>query len=1707
MKASGLANGNTISSMGFTIGVPQDSVTKGSFKVYLQNTTDAVSRVDTNWTNVTDTTNSLNLSGLTPGKYEWQVRTNCATPSAYSPVASFSNDNLGTCSPPTNLNTTNITTVSAVFNWVAPASAVTNYYIEYKNQDSTSWVSDSVSGVSYTATGLIPNKHYQWHIKTICSGDTSTYLGGSFVTNAVNSCSAPANLTNGTITDTSASVSWTAAAGATYYSLQYRRKGTADWLSASAFTNAYTFKGLGAGTTYEWQVRTVCGAGTGAFISGADFTTTGTTACYAPVNLSANSITDSSVVFTWTAVPGVTSYDVRYRLKGAISWTNAITSMTEVHKDSLSIPNSAGAYTVTFKGGSAFTYSGNGVYVACEYSNSTSNLSSANTTISTTANTVVKNIGGQDSLNLILALTGISKNNTNILPTTLTSTNQRPETRFGSSSLKDSVEVSAVYALGKIAPSFTSSSISALIINHSGISHSYPVTLKVKEQKTNVIRYTTTQNVTVDANDTQLITFTGWSPSLIETDSLIVSIPVQANENVVNNNSNYYIQKVTESIISYDDGSNAITKAGNDTIGGLLLNKYTLSGCGKINSVKVYLSSSAAGHSVYGVALNASKTIIAKSSPFTPDSTQVNNYHTFYFPTQVLLKNEDFYVGLAQPASADEYLPVGVQWEGASARNNAYYRAKLNGDSLTNQPVPGRLMIAAELVSGIPVPSITGKLSLCSSTTDTLTAGSTNVRFADKVINFSSQNSGLQYSADKALGTTDVFPDYAFSPDEWLSATADGRREYLTLHFSNPAQANFIDIYETLNPGAVDSVYVKNPSTSNYDLVYSGTATAAAKSARRNRISFPLTSYNVSEVRIAINSPAVPGYNAIDAVSIGELQSPATFTNYLWSPGGETTQTKSVSDPGTYTLTVTDVNGCQASDSVSVISPVQVVPTITATRPTTFCNGDSTILKSSQKGGNTWSTGATTDSIIVKMAGSYTVTYDDGTSCGTTKSSATTVTVNASPVVSITGATAICSGGSSTLDAGAGYTNYSWSTGAVSQTINVNAQGTYTVKVTNSDGCKATGTVTTTVAPNLSPTIAGSLSFCPGNSTTLDAGPGYSSYVWSTGARTRTLTVNTAGTFSVSVTNSGGCSGTSSVTTSLFTRPSPAITGNLTFCAGTSTTLDAGAGYNSFLWSTGDTTRTISVTAAGNYPVTVTNSNGCSGTASVNTSLYTPPTPAITGNTGFCPGGSATLSANDGFSTYLWSTKATAQSINVSTPGTYTVTVTDSHGCSANTAATINQYTPPSPVISGTLSFCGGNSTTLDAGSGYNSYLWSTQATTQTITATTVGTFSVTVTDNKGCTGSASVTTTKQSSLPKTPGPISGVTTGLCNTTGNVYSISPVSNASSYVWTVPSGATIAGGQGTTSITVNYGSSFTSGNIVVAAANACGQSSSLNPQTLAVHSALGTPAAINGQLTGLCGQTSKQYSIDAVPAATSYTWTVPAGATVASGQGTTTVTVNFSNSFSSGNICVKADNSCSSGGSKCVTLSKVPSITTGISGPVNVCSKQQGVTYSIPAVTGATTYTWTVPSQATITSGQGTNTITVKFSTKGGNVTVKASNSCGSSNVQSLAVIIKCTTTITNTISSKPLNEDVSVQKNMKIYPNPTTGIVNLRFENYKAGAYRVNVFDVTGKMVYSKGLTISGSSIVLDLRHLSKGTYLLNLVSDNSNDIEKVIIN
>ncbi|MBL0327897.1 MAG: T9SS type A sorting domain-containing protein [Bacteroidetes bacterium] len=263
---------------------------------------------------------------------------------------------------------------------------------------------------------------------------------------------------------------------------------------------------------------------------------------------------------------------------------------------------------------------------------------------------------------------------------------------------------------------------------------------------------------------------------------------------------------------------------------------------------------------------------------------------------------------------------------------------------------------------------------------------------------------------------------------------------------------------------------------------------------------------------------------------------------------------------------------------------------------------------------------------------------------------------------------------------------------------------------------------------------------------------------------------------------------------------------------------------------------------------------------------------------------------------------------------------------------------------------------------------------------------------------------------PATPGPISGAS-NICPYLGlNVavtYSVSPVVGASVYIWTVPAYATILSGQGTNSINVRYSSAFVAANITVMASASCGGNSGISSLGLTKTLAT-TPGPIAGPKNNLCPLTTYTYTTTPVASATSYTWAVPSGTTIISGQGTTSLSVSFPATFASGTITVKSVNQCSNSSTVSYAVSKKPATPGAITGIKNVCANIQNgtpLTYSITALAGVSSYQWTTPLGVTLLSGQGTTSVSLSFdpSFVSGTVTVCAVGTCINSNPASIAL--------------------------------------------------------------------------------------------------------
>lgn len=274
------------------------------------------------------------------------------------------------------------------------------------------------------------------------------------------------------------------------------------------------------------------------------------------------------------------------------------------------------------------------------------------------------------------------------------------------------------------------------------------------------------------------------------------------------------------------------------------------------------------------------------------------------------------------------------------------------------------------------------------------------------------------------------------------------------------------------------------------------------------------------------------------------------------------------------------------------------------------------------------------------------------------------------------------------------------------------------------------------------------------------------------------------------------------------------------------------------------------------------------------------------------------------------------------------------------------------------------------------------------------------------------------------PGAISGPLDVCVHVNTNVpitYSIDAVLGAASYQWTVPPGATIQNGQGTTSISVLIDASFAQTNqqfkVRSVSAEGCISASS---NLIVTKTIPAIPAVINGP-TDACPfigqQTTATYSIAPVAGATSYTWTVQGtGISLASGQGTTSVEVSFASTFTTGSVRVTANSNCGSRSPRSLSVSRqIPAAPVAINGQTNVCSligTNTPVTYTIDPVANATSYTWTAPANATIVSGQGTTSVNITFQPGFSTsvLKVKSVNNCFSSGDRQLTLTAASTST-------------------------------------------------------------------------------------------------
>jgi len=335
------------------------------------------------------------------------------------------------------------------------------------------------------------------------------------------------------------------------------------------------------------------------------------------------------------------------------------------------------------------------------------------------------------------------------------------------------------------------------------------------------------------------------------------------------------------------------------------------------------------------------------------------------------------------------------------------------------------------------------------------------------------------------------------------------------------------------------------------------------------------------------------------------------------------------------------------------------------------------------------------------------------------------------PFANLGNDTTICVGGILTLQTDTTYPSYTWSTGAVTPTINIISTGTYWVDVPIGCGTIDRDTIVVTVGSanvNLGP----DQSFCSGDSVQFNAGAGFASYVWNTTASSSSIYANSVGSYTVTVTDAVGCTDSDTADVlNVYALPNVNIGPDTTQCSG-NILLNAGAGFTNYLWQNGSSANNFNATSSGTYWVLITDTNTCIDYDSVIVTINPVPNANLGPDISFCSGQSATL--NPGvFAGYLWSTLSMTPTINVTTAGTYMVGVTNVSGCTdTDTLVVQNVYPLPSPNLGANQSFCTGNSVVLNPGN-FSTYSWQNGNAAPTFTAINSGTYSVQVTDANNC--------------------------------------------------------------------------------------------------------------------------------------------------------------------------------------------------------------------------------------------------------------------------------------------------------------------------------------------------------------------------------------
>jgi hypothetical protein len=1164
--------------------------------------------------------------------------------------------------------------------------------------------------------------------------------------------------------------------------------------------------------------------------------------------------------------------DATYSL--GTSWD--ITGFTKVSEiANWTVPIALGSYEVPFSGGSSFTYTGGGIYIAWEFSNPSGTLGTAPA------------VSAYCNLNLTAGLMG--QRSSTSMPTALVASNWRPATIFGNNFYTDIIQVTNIYTNERNPIPFGAPTpIDVRVANVSAAPATFNVTVTVKDPTNTITRYTSTQTVTgLAANSASVLNFTGWNPTIKEEAIITATTSAVAGENWDINNTLSIPCSVNDNLYSYNYNNTGAGGFGFTYPGtGIFAAKYTMNGQGKVTGANLVIANSASntGSTIYAVVLNSAGAIVAQSADYVITAGDLGLNKNFTFPVPPVFTDEVFYIGLAQTAGTAQYFPMGTFPE-TPKRENIYFETTITGGVLDPLGPTWNIKFGIEAIvaPNFELPLIT-------------TTAASSVAHITATVNGTVMANSNSVAVSFEYGTTTAYGNTAAGTPATVTGTTvtpvlsnlTGLLPLTTYHYRAVGSIGLFKYYGadlTFTTTAPPPTVVTTAATgiTDTEAILNGTVNANTATATVTFEYGPTTAYG-TVVNATPNS--VPGNTATPvSASIAGLTVNNTYHYRVvavnsggTSYGNDVSFVAGCISPGAAGAITGLTSVCQNTTTVIYdVAPISEAVTYVWTLPS----------------GATITAGDGTNSITVTfgttaVSGNITVSGSNG--CGTGTPASLPVTVNPMPVPALVGPLSVCVGTSGVIyQTDAGMTNYDWS---------ISAGGVITA-----------------------------------------------------GAGTNSVTVNwnTLGsqTLSVNYTNALGCSGATPhvFDINIVDRPVPVITGPANACLGFTTnvyTTEAGnSGYN---WTVsaggvitaGAGTNAITVTWNTVGPKTVsvnyTIPAGCNALApSVYAVTVNPtPSPSITGITELCAGATGvvyTTQAN--FSNYVWNISyggtitagiATNEVIvNWATAGSRTISVNYNNalGCSAinSSVLDVTVNSTPVPVISGSGQECqGATGVAYTTQANFDNYVWSVStggtitsgAGTNAITVSWIeaGNMSVSVSysNDLGCPSiSPTVYPVVIDPKPAAAGAIAGTTPVCAGATMVTYTTAPLTGISTFLWTLPAGATIVEGANTRIIKVNFAANASSGIIKVSGVNDCGPGPSSPNFNVVVNPLPSTPVITqNGDTLSSSANTGNQWYLNGViiPGATGKQHVA-----VYTGTYTVVVTVNECSSSPSNGILV------------------------------------------------------------------------------------------------------------------------------------------------------------------------------------------------------------